>query len=178
MRYVTIGRGVQNYTCATSTPESIPKAIGALAVLYDVTARALLTPEIVQFMADSAVALPETSFILGGRPLDVPNVGTYPVIGEHFFTADGTPFFDVFDAGKRIFCKLVAKIKAPTNASKGPNGTGAVDWLDLAAKDGSVGFATVYRVSTAGGNPPASCAGQPSVVSIPYAAAYHFYGWM
>jgi len=72
----------------------------------------------------------------------------------------------------------VTKIKAPKNASKGPAKTGAVDWLALVTKEPSVGIAQVYRVSTAGGVAPATCAGQPSVISIPYAAAYHFYGWM
>lgn len=28
LRYITIGRGVQNYTCATSTPKSVPVATG------------------------------------------------------------------------------------------------------------------------------------------------------
>ena len=32
LRYITIGRGVQNYTCATSTPESAPVAIGMYSV--------------------------------------------------------------------------------------------------------------------------------------------------
>lgn len=80
--------------------------IGALAVLYDVTARALLDPSIVTLMTDTAVNLPSTSFILPSRPLDIPNVGTYQVIGDHFFLADGTPTFDIFDVGKRAFCKL------------------------------------------------------------------------
>ena len=30
LRYVTIGRGVQNYSCATSTPNSVPVATGML----------------------------------------------------------------------------------------------------------------------------------------------------
>ena len=58
----------------------------------------------------------------------------------------------------------------------GPAKTGAVDWLQLVAKDGveSVGLQTVYRVVTAGGNPPAVC---PSVgvISVQYAAEYWFY---
>ena len=32
LRYITIGRGVQNYTCATSTPASVPVAIGTCLV--------------------------------------------------------------------------------------------------------------------------------------------------
>lgn len=49
-------------------------------------------------------------------------------------------------------------------------------WLALSAKEGSVGIEQVYRVVTAGGQAPATCAGAASVISVPYAAAYHFYG--
>lgn len=69
------------------------------------------------------------------------------------------------------------KIDAPNEASRGLEGTGAVPWLALVAKDEypSVGLKEVFRVETAGGNPPKSCAGIEGVISVPYAAAYHFY---
>jgi len=35
LRYITIGRGVQNYTCATSTPASVPVAIGMFSILLE-----------------------------------------------------------------------------------------------------------------------------------------------
>ena len=66
-------------------------------------------------MADTAVDLPATSFILPSRPLDIPNVGTYPVIGDHFFLADGTPTFDIFDVGKKAFCKLRKSFRSILN---------------------------------------------------------------
>jgi hypothetical protein len=42
-----------------------------------------------------------------------------------------------------------------------------------------VGLSQVYRVDTAGGNPPTSCAGYTAgeVLSVPYSAGYHFYGY-
>jgi hypothetical protein len=88
--------------------------------------------------------------------------------------------------GEKLFSKKVADIKAPSNASvgitmSGQPGVGAVDWLSLAdigAGSGSVGLKQVYRVDTAGGNPPVSCEGLSvgQVVSVPYSAGYHFYG--
>jgi hypothetical protein len=151
-------------------------AIGALATLYDVTALALLEPEIVELIPDTAVSQPMTNFIIPNTPLTIPNVGTFPIIGAHSFLDDGTPAFFIFQTGETILAASLAKIAAPKDASVGPDGTGAVAWLALSAKAGSVGLEEVYRVVTAGGNPPETCEGIDSVISIPYSAAYHFYG--
>ncbi|KAG9240443.1 hypothetical protein BJ878DRAFT_546244 [Calycina marina] len=175
LKYATIGRGVQNYTCVNSTAQAIPVAIGALAVLYDITAQVLLDPANISSMVDTAANMPASTFILRNMPLDIPAVGTYPVIGEHFFQADATPTFDLFVVGKRAFCKLTTKINAPETSSMGIDGTGSVAWLSLAAEAPSVGIAQVYRVLTAGGNAPPTCAGQAANISILYSAAYHFY---
>jgi len=64
---------------------------------------------------------------------------------------------------------------APGNAMKGVGGKGdgAVAWLKLGALNmaGEI-FKEVYRVQTAGGNPPASCVGMPAAFEVPYAAQY------
>jgi len=67
---------------------------------------------------------------------------------------------------------------APAGAMKGVGGTGdgAVAWLKLCALDGNgTVLKEVYRVQTAGGNPPESCVGMPSAFEVPYAAQYWFY---
>ena len=52
----------------------------------------------------------------------------------------------------------------------------AVAWLELLKTDGTTGPITkVFRLSTVGGNPPATCEGQPAVVSVQYAAQYWVY---
>ena len=176
MKFITIGHGVQNYTCADPSTNSTPVAIGALATLYDMTSLALSSPDLASTLPALAAALPLTaSFIVPNTPLFLEGVGTFQILGGHFFTADGTPTFDLFTAGVRIFSKVVKKIKAPAEADRGIHGTGAVEWLALGGKNGSVGLSEVFRVQTAGGNPPASCAGVEAVISVPYAAAYHFY---
>lgn len=78
--------------------------------------------------------------------------------------------------GKILYAAKVGDVKSPPTSNKGPDGTGAVDWLALTAKTGytSVGLGEVYRVVTAGGNPPTTCAAA-GVVSIQYAAEYWFY---
>jgi hypothetical protein len=117
-----------------------------------------------------------SSSLISSTPLAIPSLGSFPILGAHYFLADGTPTFDLLAVREILFSKKVADIKAPADAPKGIDGTGAVDWLSLTSINGSVGLKEVYRVSTAGGNPPATCDGYGSLVSVPYAAAYHFYG--
>ena len=96
-------------------------------------------------------------------------------IGQHYFDATGTPTFDLGQTGFLSAAKK-ADIPAPTDADAGVLGTGAVDWLMLSDKGGSVGLSRVYRVLTAGGKAPATCAGQDSNINVQYTAQYWFYG--
>jgi hypothetical protein len=113
-----------------------------------------------------------------GNPLTVPSIGSYPIIGSHYFQADGTPTFDLITVREILFAKKVADIKAPASANKGLGGYGAVDWLALGDKSESVGLRQVYRVVTAGGSAPATCTegGANTIISVQYAAEYWFYG--
>ena len=69
-------------------------------------------------------------------------------------------------------------IAAPTGSTKGPfgQGFGAVDWLELQAKNGSTGLSEAYRVFTAGGKAPPTCEGQAATIEMQYSAEYWFYG--
>jgi hypothetical protein len=121
-----------------------------------------------------------TSALIFGNPLSIPWIGSFPIIGSHYFGADGTPTFDLVTAREILFSKKIGAIPAPNGAPRGANGEGAVDWLAL-SDDGmgmSVGLREVYRVETAGGNPPATCEGieENVVFSVQYSAQYWFYG--
>jgi hypothetical protein len=98
-------------------------------------------------------------------------------LGTHFFDSKGTPTFNLSAVGKILYAAKVGDVKAPATSNKGPEGTGAVDWLALTAKIGytSVGLGEVYRVVTAGGNPPTTCSAA-GVVSVQYAAEYWLFG--
>lgn len=77
---------------------------------------------------------------------------------------------------KILFAGKTGDVKAPSTASKGPSGTGAVDWLQLTAKPApyvSAGLSVAYRVVTAGGVAPACTAA--GTLSVQYAAEYWFY---
>lgn len=98
-------------------------------------------------------------------------------LGHHKFDAAGVPIFNIGEKGLFRGKKHQA-IAAPKNALKGVNGKGdgAVDWLELCAVDGSKKIQKAYRVYTAGGKAPKSCAGQPTNIEVQYAAHYWFYG--
>lgn len=70
--------------------------------------------------------------------------------------------------------KKLDDVAAPTGASAGPSGSGAVAWLKLGDKGGSAGITEVYRVVTAGGNPGA-CK-KVGTFSVEYATEYWMYG--
>ena len=70
-------------------------------------------------------------------------------------------------------------IAAPkAGSSPGPDGkgNGAVDWLELGEKTGSVALGQGYRVWTAGGKPPVTCAGMGPTFEMDYSAQYWFFG--
>jgi len=102
--------------------------------------------------------------------------------GHHFFTNTTTPFFDLntknWELGRAGFSKTDS-LAAPTGASVGQNGTGfgAVAWLKLTARDGATGgLQETYRINTAGGSPPTTCANNiGESFDVQYAAEYWFY---
>jgi len=107
------------------------------------------------------------------------------VLGHHYFAADGTPTFNLTgapatDGGNMVlFAAKTGTVNAPADAPLGPDGTGAVAWLQLEAKTAvvaemSVGLKEVYRVETAGGNPEALCS-SAEVMTVDYAAEYWFF---
>jgi hypothetical protein len=179
LKHVTIGSGVQNYSCSTDE-NSKPKALGALATLYDATTLAYTSPSTLHEIPRIAVTQSLNSALIYNNPLSIPTIGSFPILGSHYFTADGTPAFDLTMTREIIFAKKIGDVPAPKDASEGPEGTGAVDWLALAdnGKGASVGLGEVYRVETAGGSPPARCNGENKgkVFSVQYSAEYWFYG--
>lgn len=175
LAYVLVGRGVQNYTCAS--PSATPVALGAVANLYDATSLARLSSTALSALAPKAVYLPTPK--KGSSLLGV------PYIGHHFFDSAGTPVFTLDaaegPADKRpiAYVGKKANVPAPANADKGPAKTGAVDWLFLEAKTDaayagkSVTIKQVYRVVTSGGVGGACTVA--GVKSVEYATEYWLY---
>jgi len=171
LKFVTVGRGVQNYSC--SAAGAVPLQVGALATLYDFTSLAYTSESTLNTVPPTIVYTPVSAD--NGTTLTVNSIGTFPIIGHHYFAADGTPTFNLSYVGDILFSTKIATVNAPSNANVGPEGTGAVPWLMLDDKGGSVGLSEVYRVVTAGGKAPATCP-DTNLISIDYAAEYWFFG--
>lgn len=170
---VKISQQSQNYSCATSTSDSTPEAIGAVANLYNVTCIAANDPDMVAKLPNMAYKMPSInnySSILRAANVDL--------LGHHFFQGS-TPVFNLDTTPAQqygiAFTKVQKKVDAPPDSVQGDNG--AVEWLYLSTISGTVGdYKSVYRVNTAGGAAPKTCENMPSVITVQYAANYYFYG--
>lgn len=168
LRHIAIGRGVQNYTCASAAATDLPVANGAVATLFNATCDAARLN--IQTLTDiTTLAL---DYAIPSDPEAVKRIS-----GHHEFTEKKIPLFklqtDTVDYGY-VQCKPDdVKSAAPQTASKGSNGLGSVAWLKLNSVEGD--YKEVYRVNTAGGVAPKTCEGQPESFSVQYSAQYWFY---
>ncbi|KAJ0424915.1 hypothetical protein BJY00DRAFT_226096 [Aspergillus carlsbadensis] len=194
LQFLTLGRGTQNYTCASNTNTSTPEATGATATLFDVSCLAALdadtagdtdssdTPSqsLLDLLPDvlRSVPLGSADFLTS---LITRFTGQNLVIGTHYFTKDGVPFFDFrglsSDNSRSTADSWIAAAKddemdAP--AKPGYGLTGDVAWLKLTRVEG--GISEVYRLHTSGGAAPATCEGMPEEFTVDYTSQYWFYG--
>jgi len=175
LKHVAIGRGTQNYSCATSDATTIPAAVGANATLFNASCIAASYPLVLASLPN--VTLQYNSISAGNMFPAVNN----DVTGQHFFLTTTEPFFNLDTPALQLGQIPAAKLDstaAPATASKGQGGVGygAVPWLKLVAKAGATGgLQEVYRLNTAGGAAPATCAGMAPLFQIQYAAEYWFY---
>lgn len=167
LKLVAIGRGTQNYTCDADNATAVPAAIGAKATLYNASCIAALYPDVLD-------ALPEVA--LQFNITDAPELAPSNLLvsGVHYFVTTTTPFFDLDTANGQLGeaqCKKNASLSAPPDAPKGREGEAAVTWLKLTTKPGATGgLQEVFRLQTAGGSAPATCAGMPASFEVQYAA--------
>jgi hypothetical protein len=166
---------LQNYTCAAGS-EAAPAAIGAVALLFDASCVLEFYRNTLDFLPDITL---QYSFNYSASEMlayDSPNL-----LGHHFFGNSTTAQFDLNTKEHsfgHLFAKKIASVNAPADAPLGQSGvtTGAVPWLLLQTEAPSTGNITsVYRIETAGGNPPANCTGKAETLSVQYAALYAFY---
>lgn len=167
LKHVAIGRGTQNYTCGTDATAA-PTAVGAVATLFNASCVAGSYPDLLAMMPNVAL-----NFNLSGKTLAPSDLA---ISGHHYFTTTTTPTFNMDTTNEQIGFASCAKNNsspAPAGSSVGQNGVGngAVAWLKLLTKTGTTGGLTeVYRVNTAGGSPPTTCAGMPSAFEVQYSA--------
>lgn len=181
--HATIGRGTQNYTCDLASPASAPMAVGAIATLYDASCVATQYPDVFALLPDITLQFSTPANVSGpASPSGILSFFDTKILGHHYFSTTTTPVFDL-NTPYAMFGEVVGmtanKVAAPLDAPKGQAQVsfGAVPWLKLVATNASTGpVQAVYRVNTAGGNPPTTCEGMPSSFTVEYAAEYWFWG--
>ncbi|KFA61378.1 hypothetical protein S40285_03588 [Stachybotrys chlorohalonatus IBT 40285] len=192
LKAIILGFGVQNYTCTSAG--ATPSAIGALAMLYDVTRlypgqgpnalpieefNTLTTTSLhnheVPLNFDSARGVSSTDPFTPDAPLELDGMAPIPFAGHHLFNAGGQPIFLLGERGINFVARKIDGIDAPEAADPGPDDTGAVQWLYLGSLPQSTGAQYVYRVLTAGGVSH-GCTDGAGIDSTSYTATYWFYG--
>ncbi|PBP28878.1 malate dehydrogenase [Diplocarpon rosae] len=176
LKHVSVGRGTQNYTCDVGNATAIPVATGAVATLYNASCVAAAYPDLLAALSNVSL-----QFNLTSADQKTLSPSTLSISGHHYFTNTTTPEFNLNTVGLDLGvapCQKNASVPAPVGATKGQAdlGFGTVPWLKLSTRSGATGgLSEVYRVNTAGGNPPTSCIGQPAAFEVQYAAEYWFY---
>ncbi|ROW08970.1 hypothetical protein VMCG_02750 [Cytospora schulzeri] len=185
LKHVAIGRGTQNYTCDTTDESAAPSAVGAVATLFNASCIASTYPDLLNMLPRVALAfnLSESpDYLANLLPASTAHTlapGNYAISGHHYFTNTTTPFFNLDTTNGQlgsIPCAKAASVAAPTDAPTGQQGEEAVPWLKLQAREGATGrLEEVYRLETAGGSAPSTCAGMPASFEVQYSAQYWFY---
>ncbi|KAL1867112.1 hypothetical protein Daus18300_006511 [Diaporthe australafricana] len=187
LKHVAVGRGTQNYTCDTTNTTAAPTAVGAVATLFNASCIAATYPDLLNMLPRVSLAFNLTASPSGAYPKNLVPAstnsklapGNYVISGHHFFTNNTTPFFTLDTDNLKlgvIPCSKNAAVNAPDGAPKGQTGEKAVPWLKLTAREGATGrLQEVYRVETAGGSAPSTCAGMPAAFEVEYSAQYWFF---
>ncbi|KAI4602050.1 hypothetical protein KJ359_010916 [Pestalotiopsis sp. 9143b] len=168
LKHVAVGRGTQNYTCDTTNATAAPVQIGAMATLFNASCIISTYPDLTNMVTRLAL-----QFDLSAEETRL-GPSNLAISGQHFFTNATTPFFNMdrpnLELGEAP-CQKLNATNAPADATKGPNGSAAVPWLKLSTREGATGnLQEVYRVQTAGGSAPATCAGMAASFEVQYSA--------
>ena len=144
-------------------------SIGAVATLFNASCIASAYPDLLNM-------LPKVALQFNLTDAESPSIGAVnlAISGKHFFANATTPFFDLDTTSMQLGeapCSKNNTATAPADAPRGQLNETAVAWLKLISRAGATGnLQEVYRVETAGGNPPATCAGMPATFSVQYSA--------
>ncbi|KAJ5267517.1 hypothetical protein N7478_010325 [Penicillium angulare] len=174
LKYIAIGRGTQNYTCASSSASSTPVQIGAAATLFDASCLASKSLNLLHEIPAVVGSTPIGSLAFLAELLSHTTNTTDLILGEHYFNAAGSPVIDFRLSGRRdwIVASKNASVDAPQTSTDADQN---VPWLKLDRTSGC-GIQEVYRVMTYQGSAPSTCARLNKTLEVQYAAEYWFYG--
>lgn len=162
--------------------------MGALASLYNTTCLAATYPDLLSLLPSVFLNVPLPTF--ANSPTTLPP-SQLDLAGHHFFSTNTTPVFELDSSPPGVGVHLGEIVGKKNSNSTAPNGATDVAWLYLTTTNSSVvtkvaanvpgsqgtDWAAVYRVNTAGGQPPSTCDGQTvgQDISVQYSAVYWFY---
>lgn len=148
LKHSLLGRGTQNYTCASSSSPDFgsanastaaPTPIGALAILYDASCLSSYHPAFYSLVPSTSLSLTSNAeFTAASVITSITNADI--IAGKHYFANTTTPVFDLSVSGGGIFVgKKAASEDAPARLNDDVLGCGAengdVAWLQLTSLD-------------------------------------------
>ncbi|KAF8852925.1 hypothetical protein BDZ45DRAFT_707209 [Acephala macrosclerotiorum] len=170
LKHVAIGRGTQNYSCGANETAA-PVSLGAVATLYNASCVAATYPDLLSILPNVALQFNHTD--VNQATLSPTNLA---ISGHHYFSNSSTPVFNLNTTAMDLGFASFARNNSVAAPASGPTGLdsesyGAVAWLKLVSRAGATGnLEEAYRVNTAGGGLPATCAGMPATFEVQYAA--------
>ncbi|KIP06971.1 hypothetical protein PHLGIDRAFT_71863 [Phlebiopsis gigantea 11061_1 CR5-6] len=173
-KFVGIGIGVQNYTCASAGTFS---STGAVAELFDISCLSEVTYEVLTDLTFAAWKDAPSSITVQ-KVIDELDI-FHPafVLGQHYFivnpiTGSGlSPKWD-FTSASEAYHPDAFVVGAKTGDVPAPTAPQTnVDWLSLSATQGELAQ-QVFRVETRGGQPPSSCTPGSADISVKYTSTY------
>ncbi|KAJ7589496.1 hypothetical protein C8J56DRAFT_889047 [Mycena floridula] len=175
VKFVGLGVGIQNYTCAgTGTYTST----GAVAELADISC--LVNDST---LPDTATAAWSTSSKTAGQFItSFPALKRASILGEHYFVVNpvtGSGISPKWDFTSASFAgnSQAFVVAAKTGNVAAPTGSQDVDWLSLSAVSGQGELASqIYRTDTRLGQPPSSCTVGSADISVKYVSKYYLLG--
>lgn len=162
LKSFSVVRGTWNYTCANET--IAPSTMGGIATVFSPypPAHHLTQEEFHHFSA----SLVNRSIDEVAARLDV--IGEFYQLELHLGVTNVgnvTHFLGTLDA----------EIDAPDTAPVGPNGEPALIWAKFRDLPGSFGGVEAYRLNSAGGVAPSSCAGLGPHFELPFSSESWIY---
>ncbi|KAJ7119947.1 hypothetical protein C8R43DRAFT_1112426 [Mycena crocata] len=174
--FVSLGVGIQNYTCSSSTLKYT--STGAVASIFDISCLdktpAFANIQTIAFKAWNAAPASISASVIGSK------IAAPALLGQHYFVTSpsGTgisPKWDFTSTGKFagnttafVLAAKAANLTAPTNPATN------VDWLALNNVQGSLA-SKIFRIDTVGGQPPTSCVAGSADITVKYTAKYFLY---
>jgi hypothetical protein len=139
LKFIGLGRGTQNYTCANDSASSVPAANGALATLYDASCIATAADStLLKRFPDSIVHDSGDSLAWNAYAADKvkgsQNESLF--LAVHYFRNATTPFFDFRDFGGANQDWMAAVSQENVSAPADSSIRGSVPWLKLGYREG------------------------------------------